>query len=145
MHNDAITAHDLHKPQCSLLSKCLPKALLTDTPLEERYGPTKLLHLFKICTPLMGPRATNLASGNPESLTSTEGGHIRFRVPLPVLGSLRECSKVLRTAKIPQASKPSVLSDDNRDTGNRRQIVSESTYLDTRTAAASRALSLTTR
>lgn len=63
----------------------------------------------------MGPRATNLASNDPEPLISTDGGHIRFRFPFPVLGSLRESSQVLRTAKIPQASQPSVLSDDNRD------------------------------
>lgn len=93
----------------------------------------------------MGPRATNLASDNPEPLTSTDSGHIRFRFPFPVLGSLRESSKVLRTAKIPQASQLSVFSDDDRDAGHRLQTVSESTYLDTRTAAASRALSLTTR
>ena len=88
--------------QRGLLSKWLPKALLTDTLLEERSGPTKLPHLFKICAPLMGPRATNLASGNPEPLTSTDGGHIRVRFPLPVLGSLRESSTALGQQRFPK-------------------------------------------
>lgn len=104
--------------QRGLLSKWLPKALLTDTLLEERSGPTKLPHLFKICAPLMGPRATNLASGNPEPLTSTDGGHIRVRFPLPVLGSLRESSTALGQQRFPKTCNrvPSLMTTERQVT-----------------------------
>lgn len=113
-----------------LLSKWLPKALLTDTLLEERLAPQNCHTCSKSALPLMGPRVTNLALCNPEPLTSTDGGHIRVRFPLPVLGSPGKAAQPL-TARFPRTCNW-VSSDDNRETRNRWQIDSESTYLDTR-------------